>query len=93
MADSKQTCVVQADNFAMDKKKLHECGLLVPQNWGYGSVAVDYCCEDEEGHLSVTNGEYGNYVNFCPFCGFKAKVQVPIPSDRDIERERANRRK
>jgi hypothetical protein len=34
--------------------------------------AVDFCKEDEEGRLSVQNGEYASEVFFCPFCGTKA---------------------
>lgn len=42
---------------------------------GYG-LAVDYCQENEHGELWVGNGEYASRVNFCPFCGYKAPLQV-----------------
>jgi hypothetical protein len=38
----------------------------------YGN-AISYCFEDVDGKLFVENGEYENQVNFCPFCGYKAK--------------------
>jgi len=41
----------------------------------YGG-ALDNCSEDEEGRLWVDNGEYCNQVNYCPYCGFRAPVQV-----------------
>lgn len=40
---------------------------------GHGP-AVDRCTERADGSLWVDNGEYGSRVNFCPFCGFKAKA-------------------
>mgnify|MGYP003404892953 CR=1 FL=1 len=41
----------------------------------YG-VAISTCAEDEDGRLWVDNEEYGNAVNYCPFCGFKAKISM-----------------
>jgi len=41
----------------------------------YGG-AVYECSEDTDGVLWVTNYEYTTQVNYCPFCGYKAKVQV-----------------
>jgi hypothetical protein len=38
--------------------------------------AVAYCDEEESGKLFASNDEYGNQVNYCPFCGYKAKIQV-----------------
>ena len=39
----------------------------------YG-VAINECFESEkDGKLWVTNGEYSNSVNYCPFCGYKSK--------------------
>jgi len=37
---------------------------------GYG-LAVDNCYE-ENGKLFITNGEYGQEVKYCPFCGMAA---------------------
>ena len=39
-------------------------------------IAIDLCYEDEAGQLWVENGEYGNRVNYCPFCGYKAPQQM-----------------
>ena len=55
----------------------HEC--FIP-SWEmkhtmYGNAIHD-CYEDEEGRLIAQGEEYGNQVNFCPFCGYKAKVQI-----------------
>ena len=41
----------------------------------YGNAIYD-CFEDDEGRLITQGEEYGNQVNFCPFCGYKAKVQI-----------------
>lgn len=43
---------------------------------GYGT-AVDEVLGEDEGELWIGNGEYWTRVNFCPFCGYKAKVPVP----------------
>ncbi len=42
---------------------------------GYDS-AVKYCKEDEQGRLWAGNSEHGTRVNYCPFCGYRAKVQI-----------------
>lgn len=34
--------------------------------------AFDICLEDSIGRFWVTNYEYANQVNFCPYCGEKA---------------------
>ena len=43
---------------------------------GHGP-AIERCEEREDGSLWVDNLEYGSRVNFCPFCGYKAKVPAP----------------
>lgn len=43
---------------------------------GNFGAAVDRCVEDEQGRLWVDNREYKNRVNYCPFCGYRAKSQV-----------------
>lgn len=60
------------------KPEFHECKLIAPHiapHDGYGN-AVEYCSESESGTLWVSNGEYSSQVNFCPVCGYKAKVAV-----------------
>jgi hypothetical protein len=38
---------------------------------------VEGCFESIDGRLFVFNDEYGTcQVNFCPFCGFEAKVKI-----------------
>ena len=52
--------------------KLHECFHHTKcSGWG---DAVGACYEKKDGTLWVDNGEYGSQVNFCPYCGYKAKV-------------------
>jgi len=61
-----------------DKKKLH-CCMVAPgtvrdyEGWGN---AIDLCEGHEDGTFWVGNSEYGSQVNFCPFCGQKAPVQI-----------------
>lgn len=57
--------------------KLHYCEPLDEEieSSHYGT-AIGTCAEDEYGKLWVDNEEYGNSVNYCPFCGFKANVSM-----------------
>ena len=52
----------------------HRCEESLPEA-AYGK-AITYCYEDVDGKLWVTNEEYASQVNFCPYCGFKARVEV-----------------
>lgn len=58
----------------------HECTLYIPRSEAlHNGSAVSRCWEDEAGRLFVEGGmgaEYGNQVNFCPVCGFRAPVQI-----------------
>ena len=50
-----------------------------PDGAGYGMAhhAVDEVQVDkDDGTMWVSNGEYETQVNFCPFCGKKALVQI-----------------
>ena len=58
----------------MVKTKLHKCEHKAPSD-GYG-VAVSECWEEEDGTLWVSNEEYTSQVNFCPTCGYEAKVKI-----------------
>lgn len=53
----------------------HECNFHNPEEDVYGE-AITYCTENKKGELWVGNGEYGSQVNFCPECGYKAKIQI-----------------
>ena len=53
----------------------HNCSL--PASIKGVAAAVDYCYEDDERRLIVSNGEYGNQVFFCPFCGKEAENKEP----------------
>lgn len=66
----------------MEVLKLHRC-VQSPGKYpggmnGRGShgPAFGECLELENGELWITNDEYESQVNFCPVCGWKAKVGV-----------------
>ena len=54
--------------------KLHGCIPLDAKAGPWGS-AITTCWEHEDGTLWVSNDEYSSTVNFCPYCGYKSKVQ------------------
>ncbi len=60
----------------MGSEKKHNCEDIYTDNGGGYGCAVTYCNEGDDGKLWVGNGEYGNQVNFCPFCGYPAKVKI-----------------
>lgn len=51
------------------QKKTHYCGMKSP----YSQVIED-CREDNYGKLWICNGQRMAPVNYCPKCGYKAKV-------------------
>lgn len=60
---------------------LHHCkprrgnsGLIFPS--GRDGVAINECEENEQGELLAGNERHWTQVNFCPFCGYKAKRQI-----------------
>lgn len=65
--------------------ELHSCRSLEEpyhangrdKRWQYGA-AIETCSEYDDGTLWVDNEEYGSPVNFCPFCGYKAKVSIKV---------------
>jgi hypothetical protein len=65
----------------MADPNLHECYFDIGGRQdahlynGYGP-AVTSCVETEDGTLLAGNDEYESKVNFCPFCGFKARQQI-----------------
>ena len=68
----------------MESKSLHDCSIHdLEDEWGecilYGG-AVFECLEGIDGKLFVNNGEYGSRVNYCPYCGYKAKNQMKMKS-------------
>jgi hypothetical protein len=40
--------------------------------------AVERCREAEDGTLWVDNEEYYSQIAFCPYCGYKAKMQPVV---------------
>jgi hypothetical protein len=72
------TCVV--GGYCAWAEKPHHC--TIPQHLnnapGYGAAIMD-CLEQEGGFFYASNGEYGNHVSFCPFCGMKAKAEPKAP--------------
>lgn len=57
----------------------HKCEGDLPLE-GYGA-ALDKCYEDEDGKFWIDNDEYASQVNYCPYCGKKAPVQVSSIED------------
>lgn len=55
---------------------LHRCEGTLPDAL-YGP-ALTYCLEDEYHRLWVDNGEYKSQVNYCPYCGYRAKNQIRL---------------
>jgi hypothetical protein len=54
------------------ENNLHFCSIKTKHD-GYGEAISD-CYEQINGELWVSNGEYSSQVNYCPYCGYKAKV-------------------
>jgi hypothetical protein len=52
----------------------HDCYLNDNNYTDWGHAVTD-CFEDAAGHLFVGNAEYGTQVNYCPQCGYKARIQ------------------
>lgn len=36
------------------------------------------CLEKEDGTLWVNNEEYESQVNFCPYCGYPARIKAVV---------------
>ncbi len=58
----------------MDRSR-HRCQGYMP-NYDY-STGVQRCRESLWGMFWIEVGEYTTAVNYCPYCGAKAPVQVP----------------
>lgn len=65
---------IKEPNFDEDYKRFHHCEIPCKRHL-YGA-AIDECIQDLDGLLFVSNGEYGSQVNFCPMCGYEAKVKI-----------------
>lgn len=60
----------------------HNCSIsTVKQVKGGHGHAIIECWEDDQGQFWVTNDEYANTVNYCPYCGAKAPVQMEISDE------------
>lgn len=55
----------------------HECRQSNYPSDGHGT-AIYECVENDKGELWAGNDEYGTRVNYCPFCGFKARTPVAV---------------
>lgn len=67
------------ENFMEDRptfnnKENHRCGIHGMTD-GYGP-AVILCVEADNTTLWVSNDEYASQVNYCPKCGYEAKVKI-----------------
>lgn len=58
---------------------LHYCEPQYDLPFFLHGTAIDRCYEDLDKKLFVDNREYGSQVNFCPFCGYEAKVKMNFP--------------
>jgi hypothetical protein len=56
------------------------------KEYNYG-VAIYRCTELEDGTLMVDNDEYGSQVDYCPYCGYEAKVKIQKEYLAYIKRE------
>lgn len=45
-------------------------------HYAHCGAAVVTCREHADGTLWADNDEYSSRVNFCPFCGFKARQPI-----------------
>ena len=60
---------------------MHRCEVVdLDVKWKDYSIehggAILKCYEALDDWLYVSNDEYGNKVNYCPFCGYKGKKQI-----------------
>ena len=60
----------------MKKENKHKCSLPDGAKYLNCGPALDNCEEDDDGELYIDNGEYASQVNFCPICGYEAKVKI-----------------
>ena len=61
---------------SQDEEVEHYCVLPKGAAEGVWGHAITECSEYLDGRMFVDNDEYESQVNFCPFCGQKAKVQI-----------------
>ena len=68
------------------RKELHRCEIkewgVIKKDGGFGQAII--FCYERDGMLFVDNDEYNNQVNFCPFCGHKAKIQIKAKVEKRI---------
>ena len=59
----------------------HHCVMPKQSPYLKAGNAIDYCLEyDDEMILCAGNDEYESQVNFCPICGYEAKVKISVKS-------------
>ena len=54
----------------------HYCEMPTWSEVEMAGSAIDYCKEYDDEKLFAGNTEYESQVNFCPICGYKAKIQI-----------------
>lgn len=54
----------------------HECNAPNEARDGMYGIAIDKCWESDDGILWVDNDEYCSQVNYCPYCGYQAKIKI-----------------
>jgi hypothetical protein len=55
-------------------KEQHYCD--IPSQIEIYGFAITECYEEEDGRLIFDNEESSIQVNFCPICGYEAKVKI-----------------
>ena len=45
------------------------------------------CIENDDGNFVVTNSEYSNVVQYCPYCGKRSKIFEPVLVTKYLEEE------
>jgi ribosomal protein L37E len=68
------------------ENNLHKCDAPTEAKYYIYGDAIYECYEHGDGTLRAGNGEYESQVDFCPYCGYSAKVKIkPYTNDRTKE--------
>lgn len=64
----------------------HKCDMPDSSENYQGGPAISYCVEYDDFKLFAGNGEYESQVNFCPICGYEAKIKIEEVSKEQLEK-------
>jgi hypothetical protein len=62
----------------MNNEKFEEQHMQYDSQYGLWGHAVTYTRVDKMGKMWIGNGEYENQVNYCPYTGIAAPVQMKL---------------